>query len=108
MSPTCKTRLTNGSALTALMNAGVATVSLVSVGVVPYGASPYTAIVEAAVAPAPGILQEICTVCVSAQLAAGSPSDALTVNVTGPGATQAKVGVADVASLSVPELEVQW
>jgi hypothetical protein len=28
------------------MNAGVASVSLVSVGVVPYGASPYTAIVK--------------------------------------------------------------
>ncbi len=46
MSPTWMTVLTSGSALTAAMNAGVASVSDVSVGVVPYGASPYTAIVN--------------------------------------------------------------
>ena len=40
MSPTCSTVETALSAFTAPMNAGVASVSLVSVGVVPYGASP--------------------------------------------------------------------
>jgi hypothetical protein len=43
MSPTCTTALTAGSAFTASMNAGVASVSDVSVGLTPYGASPYTA-----------------------------------------------------------------
>src|ERR1051325_6356383 len=46
MSPTCATRLTLGSSLTAVMKAGGASSSAVSVLLVPYGASPYTAIVN--------------------------------------------------------------
>src|SRR5579859_4486890 len=47
MSPTCTTALTCGSALTESMNAGVAWNSAVAVGLMPYGASPYTARVGA-------------------------------------------------------------
>src|SRR5260221_13684844 len=103
MSPTWSTRLTAGSAFTALMKAGVATVWLVSVGVVPYGASPYTARVEAAVEPAPGTLHLTCTVAESAQPAAGSPSETLAVTVTSPGAKQVKEGLADATSLKEPD-----
>src|SRR4051812_273146 len=46
MSPTCATRLTCGSALIELINTGIARNSALSVGVVPYGASPYTASVS--------------------------------------------------------------
>src|SRR3954471_5311627 len=51
MSPTWITVSTSGSALTESMNAGVAANSAVSVGLVPYGASPYTATVNAAFGP---------------------------------------------------------
>src|SRR5215471_3072726 len=46
ISPTCRTRRTFGSALIDSMNAGVSPNSAVSVGVVPYGESPKTAIVS--------------------------------------------------------------
>src|SRR5215468_332933 len=46
MSPTCMTSRTSGSSLIDLMKAGVALNSAVSVGVVPYGSSPNTAIVN--------------------------------------------------------------
>src|SRR5215472_640549 len=46
MSPTWRTRSTLGSPLIEVMNAGVWSVSVLSVGLVPYGESPYTAIVN--------------------------------------------------------------
>src|SRR6476661_3098724 len=95
MSPTWTTVLTAGSALTASMNAGVASVSEVSVGVVPYGASPYAASVSAIGAPpAPGRLQRIWTVPVAGQPATGSPSETVTVTDVSPGAPQVNVGLA--------------
>jgi hypothetical protein len=44
---------------------------------------------------------------VSAQLAAGSPSEAVTVSVNEPALPHLNVGVGECASLSVPPLEVQ-
>src|SRR4051812_2671598 len=104
MSPTCSTSETSGSALIAATNAGVASVSAVSVGVVPYGASPYIATVDGADESAPGTLHLTCTVAEAAQPGLESPSEALTVTVTGPGAVHLNEGCALVTSLSVPEL----
>jgi hypothetical protein len=47
------------------------------------------------------------TVPVSAQLVAGSPSEAVTVSVAVPGVVQVKRGLAELGSLNVPELAVQ-
>src|SRR3954468_15603620 len=107
MSPTCITSDTSGSLLMAAMNAGVASVSDVSVGVVPYGASPYMAMVDATLEPAPGMLQVIWTLLASAQLGAGSPSEALTVRATLPGTVRVKVGLAIATSSKEPELAAQ-
>src|SRR5215475_10520189 len=74
MSPTWMTSTTSGSALIEAMNAGVALNSAVSVGLVPYGASPYTATVNGAAtseAPAPGAG-------IAAATAAASPAATMT------------------------------
>jgi hypothetical protein len=53
------------------------------------------------------MLQVICTLLESAQLAAGSPSEALTVKVAVPGAVHVKRGLGLATSLKVPELADQ-
>ena len=50
----------------------------------------------------------ISTLLESTQLAAGSPSEAVTVTVTDPGAKHLNEGVALEASLNEPELADQW
>ena len=52
--------------------------------------------------------QVMTTDCVSAHPGVASPSETLTVSVTGPGAVHVNVGLADVASLNVPDAADQW
>ena len=53
-------------------------------------------------------VQVICTLPESAQVGSASPSETAAVTVTWPGYRQVKVGVGEDASLSAPELTVQW